>query len=277
MDLNILVIGDIVGSPGRWAVEHALPRLREQERIDFVVANGENAAGGSGITSDIVDELVGFGVDCITTGDHVWRQKEIVPRLETDNRLLRPANYSKKASGKGYALIEAKNGVKVAVIQALGRIFMNPIDDPFEAVDDLIGQMAIETPVIVVDFHAEATSEKVAMGWYLDGRVSAVIGTHTHIQTADERILPGGTAYITDIGMTGPYDSVIGRDKARVLAAMTTQMPRYFDVAEHDVRLGGALVTVDSETGHAKAIRRVMESMPDRPGGRLEKRKDAEA
>ena len=277
MDLNILLIGDIVGAPGRWAVEYALPRLKEREGIDFVVANGENAAGGSGITPEIVDELVGFGVDCITTGDHVWRQKEIVPRLETDNRILRPANYSKKASGKGYALIDAKNGAKVAVIQALGRIFMNPIDDPFEAVDGLVSDMKIETQVIIVDFHAEATSEKVAMGWYLDGRVSAVFGTHTHIQTADERVLPGGTAYITDVGMTGPYDSVIGRDKARVLAAMTTQMPRYFEVAEGDIRLGGALVTVDGETGRAKSIRRVMESVPEKPGGMPARRRGPQA
>jgi len=263
MDYRILLIGDIVGAPGRIAIDIALPKLIERHKIDFVIANAENAAGGSGLTPDIADELFSKHVDCITTGDHVWRQKEIVPRLETDNRILRPANYSKKASGKGYALIE-KGGVKVAVVQLLGRIFMQPIDDPFEAVDEIVGEMSIDTPIIVVDMHAEATSEKVAMGWYLDGRVSAVIGTHTHIQTADEKILPNGTAYLTDAGMTGPYDSVIGRAKEKVLAAMTTQMPRYFDVAENDINLAAALITVDTETGRAKAIERVYEHVPER-------------
>jgi 2',3'-cyclic-nucleotide 2'-phosphodiesterase len=262
MDFKILLIGDIVGSPGRYAVEYALPRLVERHGIDFVIANAENAAGGSGLTPDVADDLFMRGVHCITMGDHVWRQKEIVPRLETDNRILRPANFSKKASGKGYALIEAKGGVKVAVMQVLGRIFMNPINDPFEAVDEMVADLSIDTPIIVLDMHAEATSEKVAMGWYLDGRVSAVIGTHTHIQTADEKILPKGTAYLTDTGMTGPYDSVIGRVKEKVIAAMTTQMPRHFDVAENDIHLGGALITVDTETGRAKAIERVFEPVP---------------
>ena len=259
MDFTILLIGDIVGAPGRKAVEVALPKLAERHRIDFVVANAENAAGGSGLTPEIADELFSRGIDVITTGDHVWRQKEIVPRLETDNRILRPANYPKSASGKGYALVDAKNGVKVAVINLLGRIFMQPANCPFETADEITGEMALDTPVIVVDMHAEATSEKVAIGWFLDGRVSAVLGTHTHVQTADERVLPGGTAYITDVGMTGPYDGVIGRAKDKVIAALTTAMPRHFDVAEGDVRLAGALVTVDSDTGRAKAIERVME------------------
>lgn len=261
MDFRILLIGDIVGSPGRRAVEVALPKLIERERIDFVIANAENAAGGSGLTPEIADELFSRGVDVISTGDHVWRQKEIVPRLETDNRVLRPANYPRKASGKGYALVEARNGVKVAVINILGRIFMQPANCPFDTADSIVSEMALETGVIVVDMHAEATSEKVAIGWFLDGRVSAVVGTHTHIQTADERVLPGGTAYITDVGMTGPYDGVIGRVKEKVIAALMTAMPRHFDVAEGDIRLGGALVTVDSDTGRAKDIRRVMESV----------------
>ena len=259
MDFRILIIGDIVGSPGRRAVEVALPRLVERHKIDFVVANAENAAGGSGLTPEIADELFSRGVACISMGDHVWRQKEIVPRLETDNRILRPANFPERASGKGYALLDGPGGVKVAVINLLGRIFMNPVNDPFDAVDKLVGELTLDTNIIVVDMHAEATSEKVAMGWFLDGRVSAVIGTHTHVQTADEHILPGGTAYITDIGMTGPYDGVIGRVKEKVLAALTTQMPRHFDVAEGDVRLAGALVTIDSDTGRAKSIERVME------------------
>jgi metallophosphoesterase (TIGR00282 family) len=259
MDFKILLIGDIVGAPGRKAVEVALPKLIAQHKIDFVVANAENAAGGSGLTPEIADELFSRGVDVITTGDHVWRQKEIVPRLETDNRILRPANYPKSASGKGYALVDAKNGVKVAVINVVGRIFMGSSNCPFETVNQIIEEISLDTAVIVVDVHAEATSEKVAMGWFLDGRASAVFGTHTHVQTADETVLPGGTAFITDVGMTGPYDSVIGRAKDKVIAALTTSMPRHFDVAEGDIRLGGALVTVDSDTGRAKAIERVME------------------
>jgi hypothetical protein len=262
VDFRILLIGDIVGAPGRRAIEVALPKLVERNRIDFVIANAENAAGGSGLTPEIADELFSRGVDVITTGDHVWRQKEIVPRLETDNRILRPANYPRSASGKGYALVEAKNGVKVAVLNILGRIFMQPANCPFDTADAIVSEMSMDTGVIVVDMHAEATSEKVAMGWFLDGRVSAVLGTHTHIQTADERVLPGGTAYITDVGMTGPYDSVIGRVKEKVLAALMTAMPRHFDVAEGDIRLGGALVTVDSDRGRAKAIERVMEYVP---------------
>ena len=259
MDFRILLIGDIVGAPGRRAVQVALPKLVERHGIHFVIANGENAAGGSGITPEIADELFAYGVDCITTGDHVCRQKEIVPRLETDNRILRPANYPESASGKGYALVTAGNGVKVGVVNLLGRIFMQPINCPFQAATDTIGELSLDTNVIIVDMHAEATSEKVAMGWFLDGKVSAVIGTHTHIQTADERVLPGGTAYITDVGMTGPYESVIGRVKEKVIAALTTAMPRHFDVAEGDARLGGALVTVDPVTGRAQGIERVME------------------
>jgi len=262
MELRILLVGDIVGSPGRRAVEVLLPKLVVRHKLDFVVANAENAAGGSGLTPEIADELFAYGVDCITTGDHVWRQKEIVPRLETDNRILRPANYPQSASGKGFALIDSKAGAKVAVINLLGRIFMNPVNCPFETADRLVGEMSLDTPVILVDMHAEATSEKVAMGWYLDGRASAVIGTHTHVQTADECVLPRATAYITDVGMTGPYDGVIGRVKEKVIAALTTSMPRHFDVAQGDVRLAGAVIAVDAATGRAKSIERVMENLP---------------
>ena len=262
MALKILFIGDIVGSPGRRAVEVLLPQLVEREGIDFVVANAENAAGGSGLTPEIADDLFAWGVDCITLGDHVWRRKEIVPRLETDNRILRPANFSEKASGKGYALLQAKNGTAVAVINLLGRIFVNQkSNDPFESADKLVAEMALETPLVILDMHAEATSEKIAMGWFLDGRATAVIGTHTHVQTADEQVLPGGTAYITDAGMTGPYEGVIGRSKEKVVAAMTTDMPRHFDVAEGDVRMGGVIVTADAESGRALSIERVMERL----------------
>lgn len=263
MDFRILFIGDLVGSPGREAVERLLAGLVERHAADFVVANAENAAGGSGLTPEIADALFACGIDCLSMGDHVWRRKEIIPRLETDNRILRPANVSEKASGKGYALIEAKNGRKVAVINLLGRIFVNMrANDPFECVDKLVAEMALETPLILVDMHAEATSEKIAMGWFLDGRVTAVLGTHTHVQTADEQVLPGGTAYITDTGMTGPYDGVIGRAKEKVVAALVTNMPRHFDVAEGDARLAGVLVTADADTGRAKSIERVMERVP---------------
>jgi len=274
MEVKILFIGDIVGSPGRAAVEKLLGGLVERHEIDFVIANAENAAGGSGLTPDIADDLFEWGADCITLGDHVWRRKEIVPRLETDNRILRPANFSEKASGKGYALLQAKNGVQVAVINILGRIFVNQkSNDPFEAADKLVAEMALETPVVIVDMHAEATSEKIAMGWFLDGRATAVIGTHTHVQTADEQILPGGTAYITDIGMTGPYDGVIGRSKEKVVAAMTTNMPRHFDVAEGDVRMAGVVITADAESGRASGIERIMRKVEEdaagsRPAGR---------
>ncbi|MHC4711861.1 MAG: TIGR00282 family metallophosphoesterase [Planctomycetota bacterium] len=260
MEFRILFIGDIVGSPGRRAVEAVLPQLLERHSVDFVIANAENAAGGSGLTPEIADDLFAGGIDCLTMGDHVWRRKEIVPRLETDNRILRPANFSEKASGKGYALLEAGNGKQVAVINLLGRIFVNMKgNDPFEAAEKLVTEMALETPLILVDMHAEATSEKIAMGWFLDGRVTAVIGTHTHVQTADEQVLPGGTAYITDTGMTGPYDSVLGRAKEKVVAALTTNMPRHFDVAEGDVRLAGVLITADAESGRAVGIERIME------------------
>ncbi len=264
MLIKFLIIGDIVGSPGRKAVEKLLGGLVERHAIDFVIANAENAAAGSGLTPDIADDLFKWGVDCITLGDHVWRRKEIVPRIETDNRILRPANLSEKASGKGYGLFETGNGLEVAVINLLGRIFVNQkSNDPFEAAEKLSSEMALETPILIVDMHAEATSEKIAMGWFLDGRVSAVIGTHTHVQTADEQLLPGGTAYITDIGMTGPYEGVIGRSKEKVVAAMTTNMPRHFDVAERDIRLAGALVTADARSGRATAVERIMECLPD--------------
>ncbi len=262
MDFRTLVIGDIVGSPGRRAIKELLSGIVDREQIDFVIANAENAAGGSGLTPEIADDLFARGVGCITLGDHVWRRKEIVPRLETDNRILRPANFSPKASGKGYALIKVNDDIQVGVINLLGRIFVNlKSNDPFEAADLLVGRLALETPLIFLDFHAEATSEKVAMGWFLDGKVSAVVGTHTHVQTADERVLPEGTAYITDVGMTGPHNGVIGRAKDKVVAALTTNMPRHFDVAEGDIRLSGVVITVDPQTGRAGGIKRVMESL----------------
>lgn len=235
-----------------------LAGLIEQTGSSFVVVNAENAAGGSGVTPQIAAELLRAGVDCLTTGDHVFKRKELIPVLETDQRILRPANFAPAASGKGVTVLEDREGRRVAVINLLGRVFINQhLDCPFRVVDSILSELVGETDIIIVDMHAEATSEKIAMGWYLDGRVTAVVGTHTHAQTADERVLPRGTAYITDIGMTGPHDSVLGRDKGRVLKAITTGMPTHFDVATGDVRINGALVTADAETGRATAIERI--------------------
>ncbi len=255
--MKILFIGDIVGRPGRRAVHDLLPGIVEREELDFVIANAENIAGGSGITQNLFGKLLSYGVDFITTGDHVWRKVEIAETMRTDTRIVRPANYHDDAPGSGMSVVEARNGVKVAVIQIIGRVFMQPAECPFAAAAKMIEKARAETPLIVVDFHAEATSEKIAMGWFLDGKVSAILGTHTHIPTADERILPNGTAYITDVGMTGPYHSVIGRKVEPVLKRFITGMPHPFDVAEDDVRLCGAIVDLDETTGRAESIRRV--------------------
>ncbi|KPL01491.1 MAG: metallophosphoesterase [Planctomycetes bacterium SM23_65] len=256
--LKILALGDVVGRPGREIIAEVLPDLITEQDVSFVLTNAENAAGGSGLTPETVNVLFAAGVDCITTGDHVFRRKEIIPLLETDGRILRPANFPKTASGKGFTVLKARQGERVGVVNVLGRIFMKPIDDPFAAVDAALNKLAGETDVIIVDVHAEATSEKVAMGWHLDGRVTALVGTHTHVQTADERVLPKGTAYITDLGMTGPHESVLGRDVQKVLRAITTGMPTHFDVATGDVRLCGVLITADRNTHKASAIERIV-------------------
>ena len=255
--MRIFFIGDVVGKPGRQAVARLLPKYRAGTSLDFVVANAENAAGGSGLTPTLAQELFTAGVDCLTMGDHVFRRREILPLLETDERVLRPANYSTRASGKGVTIIPATGGVPVGVVNLQGRTFMRPIDCPFHAVEKALATLAGSARVILVDFHAEATSEKIAMGRLLDGRVTAVLGTHTHVVTADEVVLPGGTAYITDVGMTGPHDSVLGRRADRVLEALLTQMPTRFEVASGDVRLNGVLVEADPETGRAQSIERV--------------------
>ena len=257
MRIKVLTIGDIVGKPGRKILLDKLPRLIETWSLAFVIANGENVAGGSGITPETMEEMLKAGVDCITSGDHVWKKKEIVPVLSKDHRLLRPENYGERAAGSGVGLYKTRTGHEIGVVNLLGRVFMKPCDCPFKAVEKAVTSLSLKAKMIFVDVHAEATSEKVAMGWMLDGRVSAVYGTHTHIQTADERVLPKGTAYITDLGMTGPYESVLGRETERVLHAILTQMPCTFDVARGDVRLCGALVTVDTDTGRAFEIQRV--------------------
>ncbi len=255
--MNILLIGDITGRPGRDIVKQVLPRLKEKEDIDFVVANAENAAGGSGITPETCNELLGAGIDVLTSGDHIWKQKEVLNIINTQKRLLRPANYPENNPGFGSGVFTTQKGIKVGVVNLLGRIFLQPIDCPFRCVMQHVERIRKQTSIVLVDIHAEATSEKVAMGWYLDGLVSCVFGTHTHVQTADERILSKGTAYITDLGMAGPFDSVIGRKKEQVLERFLSRMPVRFEVAEHDVRLNGAIVTVDEKSAKAMSIKRV--------------------
>jgi metallophosphoesterase (TIGR00282 family) len=259
--MRILFIGDIVGEPGRQAMRELLPKIVKREKIDFVVANGENTAGGSGITPMIVDELLGYGVDVITSGDHIWKRKEILDRIAEDARILRPANYPRETPGFGATVIASKSGIEVGVINLIGRVFMQAVECPFKTVRAEVDKMKKKTRIIVVDMHAEATSEKVALGWFLDGEVSAIIGTHTHIQTADEKILPKGTAFLTDAGMTGPYDSVIGRKKEQILNRFITQMPTKFEMAEGDIQLHGAIIDIDEKTGRAESIKRVQEKL----------------
>jgi len=255
--MRILFIGDIVGSPGRKAIKNILPEVVGKEKIEFVAANGENAAGGSGLTPDICEELLSYGIDVITSGDHVWKKREIVPYITLSKNVLRPLNYPNGVPGLGATVAKTSKGNKVAVVNLVGRVFMEAVESPFTASKKEIELLRKETPIILVDMHAEATSEKIALGWFLDGMVSAIIGTHTHVQTADEKILPNKTAYITDCGMTGPFNGVIGRKKEQILARFLTQMPTRFEMAEDDVRLNGVIVDIDTKTGKAKSIKRV--------------------
>jgi metallophosphoesterase (TIGR00282 family) len=259
--MKILFIGDIVGSPGRRAIKEFVPKIVKKEQIDFVVANGENAAGGSGVTPDIAEELFSYGLDAITSGDHIWKKKEIVEFLDAEDRLLRPANYPEGAPGKGWGVYSTKKGVKVGVINLVGRVFMEAVECPFRVGRDIVEKIKKETPVILIDIHAEATSEKIALVWYLDGMVSAVLGTHTHVQTADERIYPRGTAFISDLGMTGPHDSVIGRKVEQILTRFLTGLPTRFEMAEENIQLNGAIVTIDEKAGKALEIRRLNEKL----------------
>ncbi len=257
MPLKILFIGDVVGSPGRKIVGQVLPRLIPRWGLGLVVCNAENAAGGSGLTLRCYEELVDAGVDVLTMGDHVYRKDEIFQIFERTGDVLRPANYPRDSPGPELSLVTAREGTPVAVFTVLGRTYMRPVDCPFRAAERLLDRIGGETRVIVVDVHAEATSDKQLLGRYLDGRVSAALGTHTHVATADEQILKNGTAYQTDVGMTGPHDSIIGRRYDRVLSATLTFVHAYFDVATGDPRLNGALVTIDPQTGRALAISRV--------------------
>ena len=258
--MHLLFLGDIVGSPGRRAVEELLYRVVDRHLIDLVVANCENASGGIGITPAVADQLLGMGIDLLTSGNHIWKHKDILGYLEETDRLVRPANYPPDAPGRGFAVIETAVGEKVAVINLEGRVFMNPLDCPFRTVDAVLAQIPPEVKIIMVDMHAEATSEKLAMGWHLDGRVSAVLGTHTHVQTADERLLPQGTAYITDVGMTGPINSVIGMKTEIILERFLTQRPQPFKVASQNIQLQGVVLKLNG-AGRCQEIIRVQEGL----------------
>ncbi|MCL1916839.1 MAG: TIGR00282 family metallophosphoesterase [Peptococcaceae bacterium] len=253
--MNVLFIGDVVGRPGREAIQTFLPSLCQEYALDFVVANGENAAGGRGITQETAQSLYELGVDFLTLGNHTWDQRSLEKTIDEDMKIIRPANYPSGVPGRGYGVV-SKNGVKLGVINLAGRIFLTPLDNPFRIVGEIINKLKEQTPVILVDLHAEATSEKNAMGHFLDGRVSAVVGTHTHIQTADERILSQGTGYITDVGMTGPTDSVIGVKKESVIRGFLTQMPFRHEVASGPIQLEAVVLAID-ECGRARSIERV--------------------
>jgi hypothetical protein len=261
--INLLFIGDLVGRPGRELVRRGLSAIVRHHAIDLVIANVENSAAGFGITPDIAEELLDFGVEVMTGGNHSWDKKEILPYVDKHPRLLRPANFPAGAPGKGHYVARTKVGLAVGVVNIMGRVFMTAIDDPFRVVLAEIEAVKQETAVVFVDFHAEATSEKVAMGWHLDGRVTAVVGTHTHVQTADERVLPHGTAYITDVGMTGAHDGVIGVERTAILNRFLTGLPQRFETATDNPRLNGVVVTCDEVTGRASGIRRINVSAED--------------
>lgn len=261
--MRLLHIGDIVGKPGRDIVVQAVRGLIAEYRLDLVIANGENAAGGSGITPQIYKELMGAGVHGITLGDHIYRRREINRILQREENIVKPANYPPEAPGKDFVVLTAEDGTRVGLVSLMGRVFMKPVDCPFHAADRVLSQMPADVQVILVDVHAEATSDKQLLGRHLDGRVSAVLGTHTHVPTADECVLPGGTAFMCDVGMTGPYDSIIGRRYDRVLETTITFNPTSFDVAKDDVRLCGAIVEVDETTGRACSIERLRVDEPE--------------
>ena len=256
--MNIFFIGDIVGRPGRAAVQDWLPKLREEFPIDIVVANAENAAGGLGATAEILDDLTQLGIQAFTLGNHTWRRKSLIDDIDRYNNIARPANYPDVVPGSGSVIVELSDGRKLGIVNLLGRVFMEAYACPFEAALREIDSLRETTPTILVDMHAEATSEKIAMGWFLDGQCSAVLGTHTHVPTADECILPGGTAYITDVGMTGPMDSVIGVEKEPVIEKFLTGLPTEFRVAKDRPGICGAYIQIDDQTGRAESITRVM-------------------
>jgi len=255
--MRILFIGDIVGSPGRQIVLERLTDIVAQQKLDLVIANAENAASGFGITPRLAEELLAVGVDVLSGGNHIWDRKEILDYFPHQPRLLRPANYPEGTPGRGLYVGTARNGTRYAVLNLQGRVFMASIDCPFRTADRELKLIPPDVKIIIVDMHAETTSEKQAMGWYLDGRATAVIGTHTHVVTADEQVLPGGTAYITDVGMTGPHDSVIGMDKAGILRRFLDGLPARFEVASADVQMNAVRLDVEESSGHARSIERL--------------------
>lgn len=255
--INVLMIGDIVGNVGMNAVRDMLPKLKDEYNIDMIIANGENAADGNGITYELVRELYDYDVDVITMGNHVWDKKEITNFIDEENALIRPANFPDTAPGNGYVIYKLSNNLKVGVVNLLGTVFLQPLISPFAIIENIIDEIKKETSIIILDFHAETTSEKVAMGWFLDGKVTGVFGTHTHIQTADERILPEGTAYITDVGMTGPRNSVLGVKRDLVIQKFVTQMPVRFEIAKGKGQFNGIVLSIDPFTGKATSIERV--------------------
>jgi 2',3'-cyclic-nucleotide 2'-phosphodiesterase len=260
--VKVLFVGDVFGRPGRGAASKFIPKLAQEHNIDMCICNGENAAGGFGLTENCASKLFSYGIDVITSGNHIWDRKETESLLINTPQVLRPANYPPGVSGNGDIIFETTNGVKIGVINLQGRVFMPPIDCPFRTADRIIERLNEETHVIIVDFHAEATSEKMALGWYLDGRVSAVLGTHTHVMTADEKILPGGTAYITDVGMTGPHKSIIGVQIDQSFRRIIKQLPTRFSPAEEDIMFSAVLMEIDTSSGKAMSIERIFEKKP---------------
>lgn len=256
--LRILFVGDLVGRAGRKILSRHLDRIIDQHRIDFTIVNVENAADGLGVTPEIAEELLDMQVGCMTSGNHIWDKREIREYIAREGRLLRPLNYPPDLPGAGTHVGETAAGTRIGVVNVMGRVFMPPVNDPFRLAREAVEEMKAATPIVIVDMHAEATSEKIAMGWYLDGQASAVVGTHTHVQTADDRVLPGGTAYITDVGMTGPYDSIIGMEKEASLARFLNHTSARMGSAKGDPRLCAVVLEVESATGRARSIRRLM-------------------
>jgi len=261
--VNILFIGDIIGRPARKTLSKFVPQLIHEYMIDFIIANGENLAGGVGLTKETAEEMFALGINVLTSGNHIWAKKDAIELLQNDKRVLRPLNYPEQCPGRGYTIIDTPDAHSVAVVNLMGRVYIQSLECPFKAIEDLLAKLAKHTKIIIVDFHAEATSEKIAMGWFLDGKVSAVMGTHTHIQTSDETLLPQQTAYITDVGMVGPIDSVIGMDKDTALYRFITQIPAKLEVAKGPCVLGATVISIDAATGRSTSIKRLLIKEPN--------------
>jgi metallophosphoesterase (TIGR00282 family) len=261
--MRVLFIGDIIGRTGRKCISHCFPKIKEEFNVDFTIANVENAAGGFGIIPKIADELLSSGIDVLTSGNHIWNKKEIIEYIAQEKRLLRPANYPPDVPGKGTVVVNSENGYTIAVMNLCGRVFMSPLDCPFRVAEMELATLSEKTNIIILDFHAEATSEKVAMGWFLDGKISAVLGTHTHVQTNDAQILPQGTAYITDVGMTGPFDSVIGIKKEIILERFINQIPYRLIPANSDPRLSAVLLDIDDKNGKTISINTIQKMIKE--------------